>query len=311
MAFTQRFLLALLRYGCCYGCSLLLFFTPSQAQSQGNTIWDAPSKAKQSVSKQSGKTTNTIKCWKKQLEQWGMDSSYHHALFIGGRLYSNGWGGEISYQKPVGDDYDRRKGKHAGQSQFYRLGFSEIKHEKEIKQQGENKNFPELGNTTPFIFGKINNLYTLQLGYGREQLLLPGILEGNISLGFRYSAGVSLAMLKPYYLRLLYVEYTPQERVWLQEERYTESNKDAFLSRDRVLGASKWGKGLKQLDYVPGGYLEGAFTIEPAKGKSFIQLVTIGGQLSAYTQNLRILADQKAYPFMGAFFVGLGLGKRW
>ena len=152
----------------------------------------------------------------------------------------------------------------------------------------------------------------MQLGYGREQLLLPGILEGNISVSFRYGGGLSLALLKPYYLRLLYTDFTVSpQKAWLQEERFSEGNKDVFLNKDRVLGASKWGKGLGNMDYVPGAYIEGAFAIEPSKGKTFIQTVTIGGQLSIYSKNLIIMADQKAYPFMGAFFVGLALGKRW
>jgi len=288
--------------------AFLLSFQSSAQNKEG--IWNAPSKVQTSVSRKTAKTVGTFKRWKNHLQQWGLDSNYHHALFLGGRLFTNGWGGEVFYQKPVGDGYDRKRGKYTGQSQFYRLGFSEVKHEKEIKQQGKNTAFPELGNTTPFIFGKVNNLYLLQIGYGREQLLLPRILEGNISLSFRYGAGFSLGLLKPYYLRLLYTDFTVSpQKVWLQEEAYSDANKDLFLNRDRVFGASKWSKGLGSIDYVPGAYLDGAFVIETANSKNFIQTVTIGGQLSVYSKSLGIMADQKAYPFMGVFYVGLALGK--
>src|SRR5690606_27457679 len=93
-----------------------------------------------------------------------------------------------------------------GLAQVFSLTFSEIKHEKQIKQQRENA-YPELGNATPFVFGKVNNLYTLQLGHGREQLLLPGVIEDNLSVSMRFSGGFSLAMLKPYYLRLAYPDF--------------------------------------------------------------------------------------------------------
>ena len=59
-----------------------------------------------------------------------------------------------------------------------------------MKQQATATSFKELGEATPFVYGKINNLYTLQLGYGQEQVILPGVVEGNMSVGFRWSAGL-------------------------------------------------------------------------------------------------------------------------
>lgn len=151
----------------------------------------------------------------------------------------------------------------------------------------------------------------LQLGYGRERLLLPGVLDGNISVSFRYSAGLSLAMLKPYYLYLMHVTYVPTTVVTLEEERHSEGNQDLFLDRDKIFGGTKWTKGISEIDYVPGLFLEGAFAIVPAKNKTFIQVVTLGGQFSSYTKSLPIMADRKAYPYCANFFVGLSLGKRW
>ena len=151
----------------------------------------------------------------------------------------------------------------------------------------------------------------MQLGYGREQLLLPGVLEGNMSVSFRYGGGFSLAMLKPYYLKLLYIDYAHGGQAHLQEERYSEDNSESFLNSNRIFGGSKWSNGLDEIRYVPGVFAEGAFVIEPSKNKSFIQLITLGGQFSFYTKSLPIMADRKAYAYIGELFVGLSLGKRW
>jgi hypothetical protein len=86
---------------------------------------------------------------------------------------------------------------------LFQLDFSEVKHEKQVKQQREPIAFLKLGPSSPFVFGKINNVYLLHLGHDREFLLLPGVLEGNIGVSIRVQAGVSLAMLKPYYLKLI------------------------------------------------------------------------------------------------------------
>ena len=56
--------------------------------------------------------------------------------------------------------------------------------------------YPQFGNALPFVYGKINNLYTLQVGFGNEKLLLPAVVDGNLSVSFRYSLGIGLAMLK-------------------------------------------------------------------------------------------------------------------
>ncbi len=282
--------------------------TPSAAQS---SVWEEPKKLASTAKKQSAKVTSTYQKWKKHLQEWGLDSSYNHSVSIGARLNTNGWTGTLIYQKPVGSIYERKRGRHAGQSQYFQLSFSEVKHEKEIKQQKENTAFPELGPSSPFIFGKINQLYLLQLGYGREQLILPGVLEGNISVSFRYGGGFSLAMLKPYYLKLINVEYTPDQVVSVQEEKYSSENAELFLKRDNILGASKWSKGVGDIKYVPGAFLEGAFVIVPSKNKTFIQQITLGGQVSVYTRRLTIMAERKSQSFQGALFVGLSLGKRW
>jgi hypothetical protein len=249
-------------------------------------------------------TSNTIKNWKQHLQQWGMDSNYSHALAVGGRLNGNGWSGLVYYQRKI----------NRWQSHFFQLSFSEVKHEKQIKQERTNTTWPELGSGSPYVFGKINNLYTLQLGHGREFLLLPGLLEGNMNISLRMQAGVALAMLKPYYLKLAYVTYdttgTVQSAV-VQEEKYSEQNADKFLNTGYILGASKWSKGLNEITYVPGGFADAAIVVEPLKNKTFIKTITIGANFAFYSKELTIMAAQKAKPYTATVFVGLSLGKRW
>ena len=113
---------------------LMGFGTPSAAQS---SVWEQPKKVSTAAKKQSAKVTGTYQKWKKHLQEWGLDSSYNHSVSIGARLNTNGWSGTLIYQKPVGSIYERKRGRHAGQSQYFQLSFSEVKHEKEIKQQKE------------------------------------------------------------------------------------------------------------------------------------------------------------------------------
>jgi hypothetical protein len=246
----------------------------------------------------------TVKSWRSHLEQWGMDSSYNHAVAIGGRLNGNGWTGLIYYQHKL----------NRWQSHFFQLSFSEIKHEKQIKQERANTAFPQLESGLPFVFGKINNLYTIQLGHGREFLLLPGVLNGNINVSLRMQAGIALAMLKPYFLKLAYVTYDSSGNVQtanVQEEKYSKTNADKFLTTGYILGASKWCKGINEITYAPGAFADAAIVIEPQQNKTFIKTVTIGANCAFYSKELTLMADQKAKPYTATVFVGLSLGKRW
>lgn len=289
-------------------CLVLFSIPPAHAQTD---VWNHARKIRSDAGAKTTGLTERVKNLKEQIRRWGLDSNYRHALSLGVTLNTDGWSGQILYQKPRGDLYQRKKGKYAGQSDIYRLSFSEVKHEKQIKQQKENTAFPELGAAAPFVFGKINNLYLLQLGYGREQLLLPGIMQGNLSLSLRYSAGLSLAMLKPYYLRIMHATYTPDIIVTLEDEKYQEDNRDVFLDKNKIFGGAGWSRGLDETAYVPGLFIEGSFALEPAKSQSFIQVITMGGQFSAYTRKLPVMAETEAYPYCASLFVGISLGKKW
>jgi hypothetical protein len=263
--------------------------------------WDAASVSKQNIGKQFSKKQSAVKSWKDHLQQWGLDSNYNHSLAVGGKLNTNGWSGLAYYQKR-----DNRTTAH-----FFQLSFSEIKHDKQIKQQQSNTAFPQLGASSPYVFGKTSNLYTLQLGYGKEYLLLPGLLEGNMSISLRVQGGFSLAMLKPYYLKLIYVAYDSGQTATLHEEKYSNQNADKFLNTGSILGASEWSKGLGEITYVPGAFADAAIAIEPLKNKTFIKTITIGGNFTFYSKNLPIMAETKSYPWQASFYVGLSIGKRW
>lgn len=266
------------------------------------SVWDSPKKGSKKIRAQADKGKLTIKRWKEHIKEWANEDEYNKQLAVGGKLNSNGWSGGIYYLKKI------EPGKHV----IWQLSFSEIKHEKQVKQQKENKAYPELGKPSPFVYGKINNLYALQLSYGQELLLLPGVVSGNLSVSFRYGAGISLAMLKPYYLKIVHVDNASSNPVLeLKEEKYNSVNADTFLRNPDILGASKWSKGLGETKIIPGLYAEAAFAIEPTRQKGFLQTITLGANIAYYTKALPIMAEVKALPWQGSLFVGLSLGKRW
>ena len=281
-------------------CFFLLLLYSSVNWAQQN-IWEGSKEQLTKTKEKAAKQGSRLQQWKAHIGQWGLDSNYTYALSLSGRLNTNGWAVGIYYLKQVAP----------GRKSLWQFHVSEIKHEKETKQQQPSGVFTGLGKKTPYIFGKINNVYNIQLGYGREQLLFPALLDGNLSVGIRYAAGPSVALLKPYYLKLVNVEYQPEERQWITEERYMISNEDRFLKPSLILGASAWGKGLKEIRYIPGIFAELALVFEPDRPKSFVKTITIGGNAAYYSSRIELMATREAYAYQLNFFVGLALGKRW
>lgn len=278
----------------------ILLLIPSLTLAQ-QSIWEGSKEQLTTVKEEGSKKINKVKQWKKHAEKWGLDSNFNYGLSLSGRLNTNGWSGGIQYI--IQQKHKRRT--------IWQLYFSEIKNEKEIKQQGADAGYAYLGKSKPYIFGKINNAYTLQLGYGKEQMLFPSLMDGNLSVSIRYMAGPTLAMLKPYYLNLIYVEYNPDAVAHVQTERYSAGNAAEFLKAGNILGKERWSKGLTEMKYIPGLFGECYFAIESDRPKAFIKTIMIGANAAFYSSKIEIMADRKAYPYQASFFVGLSLGKRW
>ena len=288
------------RYKKCLYCLVFSLLGAASARAQ-NSVWNTGGTAKKTAGQKIEKTKGKLKDFKDHLQKWGLDTSYNHAFLAGGKLNTDGWSGRV--------DFVHRK---KAINHMWQISFSEIKHEKQTKQQGVNKDFPQLGNATPYVFGKINNLYTLQVGYGEERMLLPGVMEGNISVSYRYSAGFSLAMLKPYMLKMLQVDYsTTPPNAHLLQDKYTQADSAQFLNPNLILGAATWSKSLSQTTLVPGAYFESAIAIIPGINKTFVQVITLGVNAAIYSQALPIMQGQQAYPWQANLFAGLGIGKRW
>jgi len=264
-------------------------------------VWEGGKEKLEQVKEKGEKKISRLKQWKQHIAEWGLDPDFNHALSLSGRLNTNGWSAGLCYLHQ----------KSPGNKVLWQLHFSEIRHEKEAKQEQTRDLYPGLGKRTAYIFGKINNAYTLQLAYGREQMLFPALLDGNLSVSLRYSGGPALALLKPYYLNLIYVDYVPEPQAHIQTERYSSGNSDHFLQPGFIRGRGKWSKGLGEIRYCPGLFAELAFVIEPEKPKAFVKAIVIGGNAAFYTSRIEIMTERKAYPYQAAFFVGLTLGKRW
>lgn len=230
-------------------------------------------------------------------------------LSFGLRLTTNGWG-LFAERGTVHSD----EGKEA--DKFYdtrviQAEFGEIKHPKQTKYNNDQgQSVPGGGKSRPYIFGKINNFYALNLSYGNRKMIAGKPEPGTVSINWVYMGGVSLGMLKPYYLD----GYVPQDNLNGQLVRKTfryEDSKESFLNNNYIIGAAGFSEGIGQTKFIPGLHLKTALHFDFSNNKRWAYAIEAGAAASVYSQKIEIMANQTAYPYTFNLFASFQFGRRW
>jgi len=123
--------------------------------------------------------------------------TYKKSFVFGAKLLSDGYG--VFFELGRANSVKR--------STLYQLEISERKNVKEDKQSN-----PYV-NSIPFIYGKQNFFYPVKLGVQQQILLGNKSNKNGVSITGNYGGGVSLALLRPYYIQVqkgneyLFVKY--------------------------------------------------------------------------------------------------------
>ncbi len=102
-------------------------------------------------------------------------------------------------------------------------------------------------------FGKQNSVINIRAGLGVKRFLSEKAKRKGIAIGYDYQVGPSLAILKPYFLELLYSTETGgvTDRV-LRTEKFTPENAEKFTTFNEIFGGAGYFTGFGDLQIVPG-----------------------------------------------------------
>ena len=115
------------------------------------------------------------------------------------------------------------------------LSLRTLKHAKEVKIQN-----PRFTNPKPYVYGKLNNAYILNLGIARYKTL--GISSAyNPSFKIGIQMGPSLALLKPYYV------YVHEQDDPFYKPITTRQTREVLDAQESILGAANWSQGINEL----------------------------------------------------------------
>lgn len=226
---------------------------------------------------------------------------------VGGGLNTNGWG--VSAIKGWVKSDDEKNSDRFYNVRFVQVEFVEHKHAKEVR--GTNNMIAHTANERPrpFIYAKVNNFYALRLSYGMRKMIGGKLDQSNVALHWVYAGGLSLGLLKPYYIDA-YVLRDKPIRYERESIRYNEENRDGFIKQQNIVGSSGWTKGLGETSVVPGIHAKTGLHFDFAKSTRTKMAIEVGVAAELYTRKIELMATQDAYPYLVNGYVALQFGRR-
>lgn len=214
---------------------------------------------------------------------------YRKQSIFGIQLRTNGYGGF----------YEFGKMKTPRRTTIFRLDINESKNQKEEKLSGGN--FFSFGNS--FIYGKINYFYPTTLGIGQQLMLGQKGNKNGVAVSAVYSAGISLGLLRPYYLDV-------QDSAGGNKSiKYTPQDSSTFVSGP-IIGASGFSKGWGEISLKPGAFAKAALRFDYGRFNETVAGIEAGISVEAYANKIPIMLYQKDKQIFFQGYVSLLFGRR-
>ena len=198
--------------------------------------------------------------------------------------------------------YEHGKYKTLTKTNLWWLELGEHKHDKEVKVAKGDNNFGFI-TSNPFIFGKVNNFYNFKVGFGQQRLIGGKGNKNGVATSLIYGGGLSLALLKPYFLE---VEDGNGKVIDIKYE----DNDTLFLDPGAIRGASGFGKGFKDMSYVPGAHARVSLRFDYGRYNEVLSAIEVGLNAEFYSKKIEQMAFNKQKQFFFNAYVALVFGKR-
>ncbi len=192
---------------------------------------------------------------------------------------------------------------------MFEIGYTKDHRERRINR---NLSFGLFNSSKSFSFGKVNSLINIRAGVGRKSYKSEKAKRKGIAVGYNIEAGPSLAILKPYYLELIYVLDAGAAEVELRSEKYSEENAEKFLSND-VYGSSGFFTGISEVSFTPGIQGKAGLHFSLGAFDKYAKALEVGIMGDLFIKKIDILAESeniKNKPYFIKFYLKFEFGVR-
>lgn len=216
---------------------------------------------------------------------------YNKQGAFGIKLNTDGWG----------FFYEHGKYKTITKTNLWWAEFGEHKHNKETKVAKGDNNFGFI-TSNPFVYGKINNVYNFKVGFGQQRLIGGKGNKNGVATSLIYGGGVSLGLLKPYYLEV-------QTTTGIKDIKYYDDT-TLFLDHSAIRGASGFGKGFKDMQYVPGAHARVSLRFDYGHYNETISAMEVGINAEFYSKKIKQLVANSPKNLLFNAYVAILFGRR-
>lgn len=206
-----------------------------------------------------------------------------------GILYKKEWAVDFRlHENGAAIAYNSGKIKSYNRTNYYQieLGFT-----KDPRERNQSK-ISTRGRSGSFSYGKINSLINIRIGAGVKKYLSEKEKRRGVAVGYTYEVGPSIALLKPYFLDLIYTEETNTGLIaYTISEKYTEENAERFLNLNTIDDKSSFFKGFDQMALRAG--LQGKIGAHLAWGAfdKHVKALETGIMFDIYPSKIPILIE--------------------
>ena len=214
---------------------------------------------------------------------------YSKQTAFGVQLRTNGYG--VFFEKG--------KMKSQRNTSVFGIELNEIKHPKEDKLPNGTGGFT-IGN--PYIYGKINNFYQLQIGFGQQRILGQKGNKNGVAVSFIYKGGLSIGLLRPYYID---VDDNGENRT-IKHSPET----DSLFLHSLINGGGGLGKGWGELKFKPGAFVKTGLRYDFGRFNDIVSGIEIGISAEFYSSKIPIMLLTKDKQFFYQGHIALVFGNR-
>jgi hypothetical protein len=207
--------------------------------------------------------------------------------------------------------YNKAKIVHFTKKKYWEIEYSKIKHPKETKS---NSLYTQGADVNPrsFVFGKKNSLFAISFKEGVNYKLSQKSIRKGVETSVNASAGVTLGLLKPYYLILIYnnqIDSTTRKDEY-RYERYSADNAAVFQDYFTIYGYGGFLKGLFQTKPIIGMNAQLGLCFDYSNYDENISSLEIGIKASAFASNVPIMIGASNHQVFPALYASYRIGKR-
>ncbi|MFO7657062.1 MAG: hypothetical protein R6W78_08345 [Bacteroidales bacterium] len=188
---------------------------------------------------------------------------------------------------------------------IYDIDLASIRHPKEIQLSSS----IYLLSSRSFIFGKLNQFYSLRGGIGLQDELFPKIDKGGISIRRYYSFGPSLGITKPIYYNYEVIGYNTLGEAYIERTVVDKFQNYQHIQSSVISGKASFFKGFDEISVIPGIYARLGVMFEFGKYNQTIHAIDAGILLDGFIKKVEIMDDGKDQYFFLTLFVSYRFGK--